>query len=43
MPVINGLDPNQISFSSLEEAIDTENEVCFSATFANVVRFAKYG
>jgi len=37
MPIINGLDRQQIRFSSLEDAISADNEVCFVDTLSSKI------
>jgi transposase len=43
MPIINGLDRNQITFSSLEEAIAADNEVRFIDAFVDKLDLQQLG
>jgi len=37
MPIINGLDRQQIRFSSLEDAISADNDVCIVDAFVDKI------
>jgi hypothetical protein len=43
MPIINGFDPSQITFSSLEDSIAADNELRFIDAFVDKLDPKQYG